>query len=87
VAAGKTLTMTGNIVTGAQVNYLIEGLDLLGTLIETNNTSHAPRTSDWYAAQSGCKPGNLTTTWWTIDKAAHHPSLSGWVDQRIHCER
>lgn len=87
VAAGKTLTMTGNIVTGAQVNYLIEGLDLLGTLIETNNTSHAPRTSDWYAAQYGCKQGSLTTTWGTIDKAAHHPSLSGWVDQRIHCER
>ena len=54
MAAKKTLTMTGNNVTGAQVNYLIEGLDLLGTLIEENNTSQTPNTSDWYAAQYGC---------------------------------
>ncbi len=87
VAAKKTLTMTGNNVTGAQVNYLIEGLDLLGTLIEENNTSQTPNTSDWYAAQYGCTQGGFTTTWGTIDKAAHHPTLLGWVDQRIHCER
>lgn len=28
-----------------------------------------------------------TTNWGTIDRAAHHPALPGWTDQRIHCER
>jgi hypothetical protein len=29
----------------------------------------------------------VTDTWGTIDRAAHHPALDGWVDQRIHCAR
>ena len=36
---------------------------------------------------AGCTFGNVTDAWGTIDRAAHHPTLEGWVDQRIHCER
>jgi hypothetical protein len=87
VAAGQTFTFTGNYVSGAQVNYLIEGLDLMGTLVESGNTSGSPRMTDWEHAKTGCTMGTVTDTWGTIDRAAHHPTLAGWVDQRIHCER
>jgi len=86
VALGETFTLQDNDVTGAQVNYLIEGLDLLGTLVETGNSSTSPRRTDWQD-DAGCWMGGEFDTWTTIHKAAHHPSLTGWVDQRIHCER
>jgi hypothetical protein len=82
VAAGRTLTLQGNYVAGCQINYLIEGLDLLGTLVESGNTSGAPRDTDWQAS-SGCG----SDTWGAIDHVAHHPALAGWVDKRVHCER
>lgn len=87
VAAGKTFTLRGNSVTGAHINYLIEGLDLVGTLVESNNTSSTPRQSDWEAAKNGCWEGSLVVTWGPLSKVAHHPSRSGWTDKRIHCER
>jgi parallel beta-helix repeat protein len=87
VAAGRTFTLMDNYVSGAQVNYLIEGLDLVGTLIESGNTSGPPRMTDWAVAKVGCSIGDITDTWGAIDRVAHHPSLDGWVDQRIHCER
>lgn len=87
VAAGQTLTLRDNHVAGAHINYLIEGLDLVGTLVQSNNTSGAPRLSDWEAAKNGCWEGALVTTWGALDKVAHHPSLPGWIDKRIHCER
>ena len=86
VAPGKTFTLSDNYVSGAHVNYLIEGLDLAGTLVESGNTSGAPRTTDWGASR-GCSLGGVTDTWGPIDRVAHHPALAGWVDQRIHCER
>ena len=86
VAANKTFTLQDNNVTGAQVNYLIEGLDLVGTLVESGNTSTSPMMTDWQN-DSNCTMGGATDTWTTIHKAAHHPSLAGWTDQRIHCER
>jgi parallel beta-helix repeat protein len=87
VAAGSTFTLKDNYVSGAQVNYLIEGLDLVGTLVESGNTSSPPRMTDWAAAKRGGERGGVTDTWGTIDRVAHHPTLDGWVDQRIHCER
>lgn len=87
VAAGTTFTLKDNFVSGAQVNYLIEGLDLVGTLIESGNTSGPPRMTDWESAKYGCTMGGVTDWWGTIDRAAHHPTLNGWTDQRIHCER
>ncbi|MEZ0395832.1 MAG: hypothetical protein ABWK53_05320 [Anaerolineales bacterium] len=75
--------LTDNYVRGAHINYLIEGLDLVGELIENNNVSETPRRSDWDAAWRGCDGVH----WRPTDKVAHHPSLSGWTDLRVHCER
>jgi len=83
VPTGATLTIGDNLVTGAHINHLIEGLDLVGQLNESNNLSQAPRLSDWEAAKKGC----MGVTWGPMDKVAHHPSLPGWTDLRIHCER
>jgi parallel beta-helix repeat protein len=85
VAAGETLTLRDNHVTGAQVNYLIEGLDLVGTLIESGNISTTPRMTDW-ETDRGCGANGEIDSWTTIDFAAHHPTIPGWTDQRIHCE-
>lgn len=86
VAANKTFTLQNNVVTGAQVNYLIEGLDLVGTLATSNNISNSPMMTDWQN-DANCVMGGQADTWTTIHKAAHHPALAGWTDQRIHCER
>jgi parallel beta-helix repeat protein len=86
VGAGETFTLTGNHVAGAQINYLIEGLDLVGILIESDNTSDLPRMTDWEAAASGCLNGGNIDTWGAIDRVAHDPALPGWVDLPIHCE-
>jgi hypothetical protein len=84
VAKGKTLTLRDNRVTGAQVNYLVEGVDLLGSLDKSGNLSVTPRMTDW-EGDAGCWMWGQFDTWATIDKAAHHPSIPGWTDQRIHC--
>jgi hypothetical protein len=81
--AGATLTLQDNTVTGAQINYLVEGFDILGRFIDQNNASVMPRVSDWFAAHAGCDG----VTWGALDKVAHHPSLPGWTDVRVHCER
>ncbi|MGD9030485.1 MAG: hypothetical protein PVG25_11800 [Anaerolineae bacterium] len=86
VAAAEAFTLTNNYVSGAQVNYLIEGLDLVGTLVESGNTSGPPRMTDW-ETDAGCWMGGEFDTWGTIDRVAHHTTLEGWTDQRIHCER
>jgi parallel beta-helix repeat protein len=77
----STLTLRDNFVSGAQINYLVEGLD--GEIEDTNNVSVTPRMTDWQAAKSGCKG----ITWGALDRVAHHPSLPGWTDMLIHCER
>jgi parallel beta-helix repeat protein len=86
VAAGETFTLENNRVAGAQVNYLIEGLDLVGTLVESGNISITPRMTDW-EDDADCWMGGGNDSWTTIDFAAHHPTVPGWTDQRIHCER
>lgn len=87
VEAGFSLTLTGNFVRGAQVNYLVDGLDLVGTLVANNNVSESPRTTEWQAASQGCNQFGITNTWGTYDFVAHNPSLPGWMDVRIYCER
>jgi parallel beta-helix repeat protein len=82
VPANATVTMEDNVVTGAQINYLVDGLDLVGQLIDQNNTSNSPRQSDWEGSK-GCQG----ISWGALDKVAHDPSLPGWTDLRIHCER
>lgn len=80
---GGTFTMKDNTVTGAQINYLVEGFIFNGQFVDQNNASVTPRRSDWGASRSGC----YGVTWGALDKAAHHPSLSGYTDLEIHCER
>lgn len=82
VAAGRSITLRNNYVSGAHINYLIEGLDLNGQLVVENNRFGAPRQSDWQASK-GCEG----VTWAPTNQIAHHPSLPGWTDLRIHCER
>ena len=85
VAAGETLTLTDNQVAGAQINYLVEGLDLVGTLVDSGNVSLQPRITDW-ETDGGCDQGGMNDRWGALDFVAHHPTLPGWTDQRVHCE-
>lgn len=78
---GSPLILRDNFVSGAQINYLVEGVD--GEIIDQNNLSEAPRRTDWWAARNGCDG----RTWGAFDRVAHHPSLPGWTDLIIHCER
>jgi hypothetical protein len=75
--------LADNRVRGAHINYLIEGTDFLGEFIDRDNQSESPRLSDWGAARTGCEG----VTWGALDKVAHHPSLDGWTDLLVHCER
>ena len=81
--AGGTFTLSDNVVSGAHINYLIEGFAIQGEFIEENNLSQAPRLSDWEAARRGCNG----ITWGALDRVAHHPALPGWVDLAVQCER
>lgn len=83
IPEGETFTFKNNSVTGAHVNYLIEGVYIQGQFIDENNISVSPQKSDWEAAHYGCEG----LTWGPLDKVAHHPSLPGYTDLRIHCER
>ena len=81
--AGASFTLKDNTVTGAQINYLIEGFDILGTFVDQNNLSQTPRQTDWHAARFGCNG----LVWGPLDKVAHDPSLPGYTNMPIHCER
>jgi len=83
IPAGATLTLKDNTVSGAHINYFVEGLDVVGQFVEVNNVSQTPRLSDWEAAKTGCNG----LTWGALDKVAHDPSLPGWKDLRIYCTR
>jgi hypothetical protein len=80
---GETFTMKDNSVTGAHINYLIQGFLIKGQFIDENNISLSPRQSDWEAARLGCKD----ITWGPLDKVAHNPTLPGYTDLIVHCER
>jgi hypothetical protein len=86
VPAGATFTLADNTVTGAQVNFLVEGLDVLGELVVSGNVSNSPRLTDW-ADDQNCVWDGITDSWGAIDFAAHDPTIEGWTDQRIYCER
>ena len=80
---GDIFTFKDNTVTGAHINYLIEGFQINGQFVDENNISKSPQLSDWEAARKGCEG----ITWGPLDKSAHHVSLPGYTDLRIHCER
>lgn len=80
---GGVLDMRDNQVTGAHINYLVDGLAAWGEFVDVNNVSAAPQRSDWHAARAGCNG----LTWGPVDKAAHDPSLAGYRKLAVHCER
>jgi hypothetical protein len=86
VPAGTSFTLTDNTVTGAQVNILVEGLEILGELIVSGNVSNTPRQTDWEGDQN-CEWDGIVNNWDTLDFVAHDPIIEGWIDQRIYCER
>ena len=83
IAEGATYLLAGNRVVEAHINYLVEGMDVVGEFIQYDNLSEAPRMSDWHAARAGCDG----VIWGALDFVAHHPSLDGWTDLLVHCER
>ena len=86
VPEGTTFTLTDNSVVGAQVNYLVEGLDTRGELIVSGNESTKPRWSDWEGDES-CAWDGITDSWGRHHFVAHDPTIEGWEDLRIYCER
>ncbi len=77
--------MQNNNVVQPHIGYLIEGLDQVGTFVDTNNIASNWQPTDWGAATAGCDG----VTWPPTAKVAHHPSMvaAGYTDLRIHCER
>ena len=86
VPAGSTFTLTDNMVTGAQISYLVGGLDVQGELIVSGNVSNSPRFTDWQG-DADCTWDGITDTWGTLDFVAHDPTIDDWDDRRIYCER
>jgi hypothetical protein len=86
VAPGETFTLADNTVTGAQVNFLVEGLDVQGELVVHGNVSNTPRMTDWQD-DANCTWDGITDSWGTLDFVAHDPTIEGWDDRRIYCER
>jgi hypothetical protein len=80
VPPGAALVLRDNKVTGAHINYLIEGIE--GPITTQDNVSSTPRLSDWESAD-GCDG----VTWGPLHRVAHHPTQAGWMDVRVHCER
>ena len=80
---GGSASLQDNLVEGAQINYLIEGLDNQGELIISGNESRSPQETDWQSATFGCDG----KTWGAFDFVAHHPSLPDWTNKIVHCER
>ena len=86
IPEGATFTLTDNTVTGAQVNFLVEGLDVRGELAVSGNVSNSPQLTDW-ADDQNCTWDGIMDSWGAIDFVAHDPTIEGWTDQRIYCER
>ena len=86
IPAGTTFTLRDNNVTGAQINYLVGGIQFDGTFIQNGNQSNSPRDSDWEGA-NGCGLGGIFRTWTTLDFAAFSPVLEGWTEFEVYCER
>lgn len=68
------------------MNFLVEGLDILGELIVLGNISNAPRQTDWETDQN-CEWDGIVYNWGMLDFVAHDPAIEGWSDERIDCER
>jgi parallel beta-helix repeat protein len=83
VPAGESISLTNNFVRGAHINYLINGVEVHGNFEISGNLSEAPQETDWVAAAYGCNG----ESWGPIDFVALNPTLEGWEERVIHCER
>ena len=61
----------------------MEGFLVKGTFIDQNNISITPRQTDWGASRTGCNG----VTSGPFDEVAHDPTLTGYTDLEILCER
>jgi len=86
VPEGESFTLTDNSVTGAQINYLVEGLDVRGDLVVSGNVSTKPHWTDW-EGDTDCAWDGITDSWGRHHFVAHDPTIEGWEDLRIYCER
>jgi hypothetical protein len=75
--------MQDNFVSGAPINYLIEGLNSHRQFTDMNNINRFPRISYWDAANAGCNE----VTRDAFDKVAQHPGLAGYTDIHEHYEK
>lgn len=87
VPEGSSVKLVDNSVTGAQVSFIISGLDVLGDLIISGNQSINPHLVDWEDDKHCVWTDGYVDSWGALDFVAHNPTLDGWVDQRIVCAR
>lgn len=88
VPADGTIELSNNTVTGAQVSYVISGLDILGELILSGNESVDPQLVDWEGdAYCVTIDGVLLEPWGALDFVAFNPAVEGWLEQNIECAR
>ena len=83
VPEGESIYLTDNLVRGAHINYLVQGVEVHGSFEISGNVSETPQESDWEAAAYGCNG----YTWGPIDFVALNPSIEGWQEIPIHCTR
>lgn len=82
VQPDEMISLKDNLVRGANINYLVGGLDIEGTFEVSGNISEAPQKTCWYAAAHGCNG----LTWGPLDFVASNPEIEDWLDMKIHCE-
>ena len=88
IPPGGTVELTDNTVTGAQVSYVISGLDVLGKLVLDANESVDPHLVDWEGdAYCVTIDGVTLNSWGVLDFVAFNPAVEGWVEQIIDCVR
>jgi hypothetical protein len=78
-----SISLTDNLVRGAHINYLTQGMEVLGTFEISGNVSEAPQESDWEAANYGCGG----QPWGPLDFVAWNPAIEGWIERSILCTR
>ncbi len=87
IAPGTSVTLADNEVEGAQVSYVISGLDVLGDLILSGNQSADPHLTDWEGDADCVWTEGIVDRWGALDFVAHNPTIEGWEDVRITCVR
>ena len=76
------ISLKDNLVRGANINYLVGGLDVEGTFEVSGNISETPQKTCWFAAVNGCDG----QTWGPLDFAASNPEIEGWLERKVYCE-